>query len=265
MNNYIIQNDIRILQWNCRSISNKIGALCKLIHIHKIDVVLLQETFLSDKKIIKINDFDIIRADRNSQGGGVAIAIKNIWRYKKLNIISNSDEIEVIGCKLKVNDNTNIDLVSLYINHNININMTNLDIIFNKLEAPFIIGGDFNAHAMEWGCDNNSPRGEVILDALEKFNSVFLNDGSLTRIQAPPHKSSAIDLTITDTNNSFYCHWQSLNANCGSDHLPILTTVMINAEKRIPTTSTIISQKRLQRIIHEKKRNDDRYIHKNIA
>ena len=77
MNNYTIQNDLRILQWNCRSIKNKIGVLCKLIQIHKIDVVLLQETFLSNDKSIKINNFDIMRADRNSQGGGVAIAIKN--------------------------------------------------------------------------------------------------------------------------------------------------------------------------------------------
>ena len=60
-------------------------------------------------------------------------------------------------------------------------------------------------------------------------------------------------MTITDANNSFNCDWKALNANCGSDHLPILTTVMINAEKRIPTTCKIISQKRLQRIIQEQK------------
>ena len=131
--------------------------------------------------------------------------------------------------------------------------MTNMDNIFNKVQAPFIIGGDFNAHSMEWGCDNNSPRAETILDALEKYNSVFLNDGSLTRIQSPPHQSSAIDLTITDTNNSFYCCWKTVNDNCGSDHVPIITTAKINAEKRIPITSKIISKKRIQHIIQEKK------------
>ena len=252
MSNYTIQDDVRILQWNCRSINNKIGVLCKIIETFKIDVVLLQETFLDNKKSLKINNFNIIRADRNAQGGGVAIAIKNIWCYKRININVNSEEIEVIGCNIKINDNKNLNVISMYINHNININMADMDNIFINIQAPFIIGGDFNAHSMEWGCANNSPRGEVILDSLEKYNSVFLNDGSFTRIQAPPNQSSAIDLTITDANNAFYCNWKILNASSGSDHCPIMTTVMINAAKRIPTTVKVISDKRLKRIIQEK-------------
>ena len=252
MNNFTIQNDVRILQWNCRSINNKIGELCKLIETFKIDVVLLQETLLANNKSFKINDFNIIRADRNSQGGGVAIAIKNIWCYKKIIINSNSDEIEVIGCKIKINENKSLDVVSVYINHNININMTNMDNILNKVQTPYIIGGDFNAHSMEWGCANNSPRGDVILDTLEKYDAVFLNDGSFTRLQIPPNQSSAIDLTLTDSNNSFYCNWKIVNATCGSDHLPILTTVMINANKKIPSKEKIISKKRLKEIIQKK-------------
>ena len=239
------------MQWNCRSIKKKIGELNKLIQINKIDIVLLQETFLSNNQTLNIKNFNIIRADRNSQGGGVAIAIKNIWCFKRLNINSTIDEIEVIGCKIKINNNKSLDVVSLYINHNININMTHLTNIFEKVETPFIIGGDFNAHSMEWGCTNNSPRGEIILDALEKYDSVFLNDGSVTRIQAPPNQSSAIDLTITNSNNSLCCEWKVINATCDSDHFPIATTVKLNANKRISKTTTIISQKRIVKIMQE--------------
>lgn len=251
MNNYTIKNDIRILQWNCRSINSKVGELCKLIQIFKIDVVLLQETFLSDNKTFKINNFNIIRNDRNSQGGGVAIAIKNNWKFKKININSNIDEIELIGCKIKIDDKNCLDIVSIYINHNFNLNMAHIDNIFNKVETPFIIGGDFNAHSMEWGCENNSPRGEVIHDALEKYDSIFLNDGSVTRFQTPPNQSSAIDLTITNSNNSLNCTWEICNTTSGSDHFPIITKIMIPSPKKIPVTTKIMSQKRIERIIQD--------------
>lgn len=259
MNQVLIQDELRILQWNCRGIYNKIGELCKIIETLKIDVVLLQETFLARDKVIKINNFNIIRVDRNRRGGGVLIAIKNNWSYKMINIESNSDEIELVGCSLKIDERENLDIVSIYLNHNININMSHLDNIFNKIKKPFIIGGDFNAHSMEWGCNNNSIRADVIIEALEKYDSVFLNDGSFTRIQSPPNPSSAIDLTITDNYNSFKCEWFVSNASCGSDHLPVITKIRLNNPKVIPTTKKVMSQKKINLILNNKKFIEEKF------
>lgn len=175
-------NEINILQWNCRSVHDKIGALCALIDMYNVDVVLLSETFLSNEKSFKISGFNIMRNDRNSRGGGVAIAIKNCWEFTDMNLISNYDQIELIGCKIKVKKNYDIDVVAVYINHNISVNPRHLDIIFGPVQAPFIIGGDFNAHATDWGCVNTSARGERVLDALDQYNASFLNDGSMTRL-----------------------------------------------------------------------------------
>lgn len=168
MNKFVIKNDLNILQWNCRSIKNKIEILCKLIEIHKIDVVLLTETFLSKEKTLKINGFNVLRHDRNSRGGGVLIAIKNIWKYKNLNIENRNDQIEMIGCKVKIEAQRDIDIVSIYINHKLKLNNRHLNNFFNKLSDTFIVGGDVNAHAIEWGCASNSPRGDVILDYIDR-------------------------------------------------------------------------------------------------
>lgn len=78
MNRHNQISELNILQWNCRSVQEKIGSLCALIDLYHVDVVLLSETFLSPEKVLKINGFNIIRKDRNSRGGGVAIAIKKM-------------------------------------------------------------------------------------------------------------------------------------------------------------------------------------------
>lgn len=246
MNKFVIKNDINILQWNCRSINNKLATLCKLIEMHKIDVVLLTETFLSKEKSIKINGFNVIRYDRNSRGGGVMIAIKNIWKYKNLNFENRHDQIEVIGCKVELNKNEHIDIMSIYINHKIKLNIRNLNNIFSKLSNKFIVGGDFNAHAIEWGCANNSQRGELISEYMDRKNIVILNDGSFTRLNQPQNASSAIDLTLVDAATALKCCWKTTNASCGSDHLPVITNMILNNPKKIMTASTIISQKKVR-------------------
>lgn len=208
-----------------------------------MDIVLLTETFLSKEKQLIINGFNILRYDRNSQGGGVAIAIKNIWEYKNLKLENRVDQIEMIACKVKIDRHQYIDIMSLYINHKIKLNHRHLNAIFNKVSNHFIIGGDFNAHTIEWGCANNSTRGDILLESFERNNIIILNDGSITRINQPQNVSSAIDLTLTDDSTALKCNWKTANSTCGSDHLPVITSVLLTNPKRIPTTSTIVSHK----------------------
>ena len=73
-----------------------------------------------------------------------------------------------------------MDLLSVYIPPTIPIKVSEIDFLFNLVQKPFIIGGDLNAHAIEWGCLNENRR------ALEKNDAVFLNDGSFTRLQPFP-------------------------------------------------------------------------------
>ena len=55
-----------------------------------------------------------------------------------------------------------MDLLSVNIPPTIPIKVSDIDFLFNLVQKPFIIGGDLNANAIEWGCLNENSR------ALEK-------------------------------------------------------------------------------------------------
>ena len=86
-------NSIKLLQWNCRSITNKKIELLQLIQKENIDIVILSETWLNPQRKFKIHPYKIIRLDRQlHEGGGVAMIIKNNINIKAVKSISSYDE-----------------------------------------------------------------------------------------------------------------------------------------------------------------------------
>ena len=66
-----------ILFWNCQGIRPKRKELELYLKENVIDVIVLNETFLSKKHNFKIPGHDTIRNDRSTgQGGGVAFLVK---------------------------------------------------------------------------------------------------------------------------------------------------------------------------------------------
>ena len=70
---------LTFIQWNCRGIYRKINELKNLLEKADTmpDIIALQETHLIPKYTPKINDFQLIRKDRNINGGGVCMFVKN--------------------------------------------------------------------------------------------------------------------------------------------------------------------------------------------
>jgi hypothetical protein len=69
-----------------------------------------------------------------------------------------------------------------------------------------------------WGCESEDVGASML--------QTMLVYGSLTRITAPPNKSSAIDLTLSSSDLSLGRHsWKVLGDAAGSDHLPILSSL----------------------------------------
>ena len=76
----------KILQWNCRSIKNKIHNLRNIVD--EYDIILLSETWLNQHSYINIPNYHIIRRDRIAgQHGGVAIFIKKNIPFQEENTI----------------------------------------------------------------------------------------------------------------------------------------------------------------------------------
>ncbi|KAG5884009.1 putative RNA-directed DNA polymerase from transposon X-element, partial [Gonioctena quinquepunctata] len=84
--------------------------------------------------------------------------------------------------------------------------------------GPFQV--DFNAHHVAWGNEFDDTYGKHLLEAIEKCNLVFINNGSRTLATSQRH--IAIDITLCSSDISHSFSWSTLDDPHGSDHLPII-------------------------------------------
>ena len=92
-----------ILFWNCQGIRPKLKEVELYLKENIIDVIALNETFLSKKHNFRIPGYDTIRNDRSTgQKGGVSILVKhslavNIeYRNSDFNIIADNEALAII-------------------------------------------------------------------------------------------------------------------------------------------------------------------------
>lgn len=209
-------------QWNCRSaVSNK-GNLEYLLNTKGIRIALLSETWFKPQRYINFSGYNTERCDRPDGKGGTAILIKSNITYEAINLPPLGLGIDIIGVKLKINNLTPLSLVSLYVKPNTKITINQWLQFFNSIPKPLILGGDFNAHNLAWGCDFNDVAGNNLLEALHRANLVFLNNGKPMYIGKFNNKDTPIDITIASPDLANSVKWDTILDPFGSDHLPII-------------------------------------------
>ena len=99
---------------NCRSLKPKLNSLIECFKMNNLSVSLLNETWLykSDpqakhllKQISQDHKVEIIRKDRNSRGGGVAIAFnsdKISLKKLDLTVLRNKKHLEIVAARGKI-------------------------------------------------------------------------------------------------------------------------------------------------------------------
>nr|XP_041633340.1 uncharacterized protein LOC121503188 [Drosophila kikkawai] len=90
--------------------------------------------------------------------------------------------------------------------------------------AKVVVGGDFNAWALEWGSVSTNARGRAVLEAFASTDVVLLNDG-MRHTFARAGAASIIDLTFVSSAISHDASWWVSDAYTGSNHEAILCTV----------------------------------------
>ena len=78
---------LRVLQWNCRSINNKLD-----LHnyAHRYDIIIIIESWLKPKDRFLLKGFNTVRFDRiNEGGGGIAIFIRDTIIFNKIELNLN--------------------------------------------------------------------------------------------------------------------------------------------------------------------------------
>lgn len=94
-----------------------------------------------------------------------------------------------------------------------------------------IIGGDFNAKAIDWGMPKTDSRGRRILEMAARFGVTVGNEGSTSTFRRPGCKGTIPDITMTrDNTASSLRNWKVMEDFTGSDHQYILFNVAEDRE-----------------------------------
>ena len=218
---------LKFTSLNCRSLRGKTANLKVLLEDNKIDVVILQETWLNkgDSSIYEEFSemgFKIMKLERvNKRGGGLAIFVKQ--EIISINKISAEykykfTEFETFVCNFKMG-RTNLTIVNLYRKPSGSKSsfLREFETFLIKVleqNGQLIITGDFNIDLKE-----NDGAAVDFINLLRKYDLIQL-------IYEPTRGPSLLDLVITQSYFSNQTHLEINNqANFPSDHRPLFFNI----------------------------------------
>ena len=109
----------------------------------------------------------------------------------------NNINFEVVAIEILLPDTTSINMISIYSPPQIIIKLHNWQALINQLTGEGVISGDFNSHSPAWGCTFEDQAGKNIIDNIDNYSVVILNNGSNTMLPHPFRNASPVDLTIS--------------------------------------------------------------------
>ena len=223
-----------ILQWNVRGLRCNRRDFDILTSEHQPEVICLQETKLGQSPLLShyaCANYDCyLKSPRRNPDhlacGGVAIYIKKGLYHRPVRIDSH---LQGVAAQVTLGD-ASITILSVYTPGHSHLTTRDLSYLTRNIRGPILITGDFNGHNYLWGSHDVDTRGEVIERFTDKHNLCVLNDGTHTYLkpqaQHASKPTSAIDLTIATPGLALRSMWEVLPDTHGSDHYPILTSIL---------------------------------------
>jgi hypothetical protein len=225
MSSNVTNKSLLILQFNANGLKNHINELETVLHVKRIDIALITETHFTKYSSIHIPGYNLLKTNHpdNTAHGGVAILIKSSIIFQSL---PNFCQPYLQSCAININlNNVPITIAALYSppKHKI-INQILTD-YFLTLNHNFIVGGDYNAKHLSWGCRTNNPRGLVLQNFISsKYFKVLAPPGP-TYWPTSSHKNPDIlDIFVAKIPNNLYCKTENL-LEPNSDHSSVMLTV----------------------------------------
>ncbi|XP_063968654.1 uncharacterized protein LOC135157353 [Lytechinus pictus] len=192
------EKGMRIAHLNCISLTKNLDEIRLLVKKSDMDILTLSETHLNENICdteIGLDNFDIIRKDRNRSGGGIAIYIKSSINYSVRNDITEYDlEMIVLEIKrLKVKPffvvvwyrppNSNVDKFNLF---------ENVLLKLDRLKHDYVILGDINCDMLATRCSWQTKHLQELMDTMGLAQVI----NSPTRVTATT--STLVDLILTN-------------------------------------------------------------------
>lgn len=219
-------NKLTVVAVNCVTVRRHKAELVSLLERLKADVLCLCETRLSSKSAFNVRGYEVIRKDRNTQGGGVAVLVKTNLCFKRLKIPATYDQEESILLEISINDNKSIIIAAIYSPPNAQLPMQ----YFQHLAASYdilIITGDLNAASVNLGCPHDNQKHNDLENVVLSTNLIPLTvlDSSPTY---HPYRENGRDqildwMLVSQTAfDKVENYFIDLDSELRSDHSPIV-------------------------------------------
>ena len=221
------------MYYNARSLLPKIDELRAACLVHNPDIICITETWLDESVTnneLCIQNFDVIRLDRNRHGGGILIYLNNCYSHSI--VFSGSDDLELIvlavnNCTFKItlglfyrppsSSSSIFDMLLTVLCAHINV----------SLLSNFILVGDFNVNVLN--------RSHPLLSKLQALSSSLC----LSQVVSEPthlisdNASSLIDLIYLSVPSSVLS-CTTIPPLANSDHLGLYLSISAGQRKCVP-------------------------------
>jgi hypothetical protein len=209
------ERKLKIATWNANGLLGKLQDLKVFLKMHDTDILTISETKLLNSDNVKIEGYNILRKQRdtNTRGGGVAIILKTDIPFTIVRLPATVFECTAI--KLAHND---ITVISIY-NRPLNkFRQTDLDLILNS-SNNVIIAGDINARHIDWGNSYNNTNGITLKNYIDNHAVTINHPMTHTHFPANNNNPSTIDFFLLK-NVTNYTQAITIPA-LKSDHNPV--------------------------------------------
>lgn len=215
-------NKLNICYWNADSINNKKLEFAHFLHVHKIAVAMLQETFLSPHNKLSFKGYTIYRNDRQGAGGGTAVMIKNGISHNEVQLPA-FQRLEATAVSIDTK-NGPLNLISAYNKPNSKLINAELDSIFH-LGTSTIIAGDLNAKSPNWNSKVTNQTGQLLQDYAARENIAVMGPDQPTHFPYGRPNSSGDVLDIVVFKNFNHPIMLTSVPALTSDHNPVLLQI----------------------------------------
>lgn len=216
------------MNWNSRSLNNKVEEFFHFVESHNIDVAVVTETWLRSRNSLFHASYSVVRLDRQcteaDRGGGVAVVIRRGLSFCQLDL--STSVIEAVGVCINT-DTTPVNIVAAYYpgsNKKVHLHQFRRDIRkLTNCPDPFFIVGDFNSRHTMWNCARANKAGKILFQEYESSNFYIHYPDAPTRHSPGRGRPSTLDLTLS--NNRIQMSVPIVHTELSSDHLPVTFTI----------------------------------------
>lgn len=165
---------LNIMTYNCNSIVASVSRIEELkLFLRRYDVCvsLLNETFLKPNVSFDIPGYNVIRTDSDGRGAGTAILVRSDVKYREVRVPHLTSFKDVTGIQVFSNTST-VTVFSVYVPNAVNNILPSCIGKLLCMDERVILGGDFNARHVSWGCYNSNTRGNNLHRYLQSHSGV---------------------------------------------------------------------------------------------